>query len=154
MTVWLSEDEQRVWRLQLELYRRLITMLEQNMQSEAGLSHAYYVILAMLSEAPERRLRMNELASQVFSSPSRVSHAVDRLAERGWVERQKVTGDKRGAMAVLTDEGMKVLQAAAPGHVRLVREYLFDLITPEQLERLDEIYSRLLEKMEQQSRRR
>ena len=153
MTVWLSENEQRVWRLQLALHRRLIAMLEQNMQSEVGLSHAYYVILAMLSEAPDHKLRMNELATQVFSSPSRVSHAVDRLAERGWVVRQKVTGDKRGAMAVLTDEGMEVLQAAAPGHVRLIREYLFDLLTPEQLAGLDEIYTRLLDKMEQQSRR-
>ena len=154
MTVWLSEDEQRVWRLQLAINRRLIAMLEQNMQSEVGLSHAYYVIMAMLSEAPERKLRMNELASQVFSSPSRVSHAVDRLAERGWVERQKVTGDKRGAMAVLTDEGMRVLRAAAPGHVRLIREHVFDLLTPEQLAELDEIYTRLLEKMEQQPHRR
>ena len=152
--MWLSEDEQRVWRLQLAINRRLIAMLEQNMQSEVGLSHAYYVIMAMLSEAPERKLRMNELASQVFSSPSRVSHAVDRLAERGWVERQKVTGDKRGAMAVLTDEGMRVLRAAAPGHVRLIREHVFDLLTPEQLAELDEIYTRLLEKMEQQPHRR
>lgn len=153
MTVWLSEDEQRVWRLQLALHRRLIGMLEQRMQSEVGLSHAYYVILAMLSEAPDHRLRMNELATQVFSSPSRVSHAIDRLAERGWVVRQKVTGDKRGAMAVLTDEGMEVLQAAAPGHVRLIREHLFDLITPEQLHELDQIYTRILEEMGQGSPR-
>lgn len=147
MTIWLSEGEQRVWRMQLALSRRLTTMLEQSMQSEVGLSHAYYVILAMLSEAPEQRLRMNELATQVFSSPSRVSHAVDRLAERGWVERQKVAGDRRGAMAVLTEQGMQVLQAAAPGHVRLVREHLFDLLTPDQLTALDQIYTRLLTQM-------
>lgn len=151
MTVWLSEDEQRVWRLQLELQRRLMALLEQNMQSEVGLSHAYYVILAMLSEAPDRQLRMNELASQVFSSPSRVSHAVDRLAERGWVVRRKVAGDKRGAMAALTDEGMQVLQTAAPGHVRMIREYLFDLVTPDQLAALDKIYTQLLARMGQAS---
>lgn len=147
-TVWLSEAEQRVWRQQLAIYRRLTTLLEQQMQAEVGLSHAYYVILAMLSEAPGRQLRMSELAAQVTASPSRVSHAVDRLVERGWVERRKVPEDRRGAVAVLTDEGMAVLEAAAPGHVRLVRENLFDLLTPEQLATLEEIYGTLLERLE------
>lgn len=154
MSVWLTEQEQRVWRLQLALQRRLLTLLEQNMQAAAGVSHGYYVILAMLSEAPDQRLRMSELAQQVFSSPSRVSHAVDRLVERGWVERQKVAGDRRGALAVLTEAGRRVLEEAAPGHVRLVREAYFDLLTPEQLAGLEETYSRLLAKMEQQEQSR
>lgn len=150
MTVWLSEDEQRVWRQQLAIYRRLTALLEQQMQAEVGLPHAYYVILAMLSEAPDRQLRMSELAQQVTASPSRVSHAVDRLAERGWVERRKVPGDGRGALAVLTDEGMRVLECAAPGHVRLVRENLFDLLTPDQLASLEQIYDTILQRLERE----
>jgi DNA-binding MarR family transcriptional regulator len=105
--------------------------------------HAYYQVLAMLSEAPGRTLRMSELARITTSSPSRLSHAVSRLEERGWVRRDKHPSDRRGALAVLTDDGFDVLAAAAPGHVAAVREALFDRLDDEQVTALREIFEQL-----------
>ena len=92
--------------------------------------HAYYQVLAMLSEAPDRTLRMSQLAELTTSSASRLSHAVARLEEKGWVRRDKHPTDRRGALAVLTDDGWEAVQAAAPGHVAAVREVLFDRLGP------------------------
>ena len=101
--------------------------------------HAYYEVLVRLSEAPERRLRMSELADATGSSRSRLSHAVARLEEAGWVRREECPTDRRGQLAVLTDEGFAVLAAAAPGHVEGVRRHLFDRLTPAQVEPLGRI---------------
>lgn len=95
--------------------------------------HGYYVILVALSEAPDRTMRMSELASATGSSPSRLSHAVTRLEENGWVRRGPCASDRRGALARLTDAGMAVLGVAAPGHVDGVRRHLFDRLTPAQV---------------------
>src|SRR5207248_7130274 len=97
---------------------------------------AYYQILVMLSEAPGRTLRMSELADKTWSSRSRLSHAVDRLEDRGWVQRLSCPSDKRGAFAVLTDAGYAVLEAAAPSHVESVQLLVFDQLTPEQVAQL------------------
>jgi DNA-binding MarR family transcriptional regulator len=91
---------------------------------------------------------MSELAERVSSSPSRISHAVDRLAERGWVRRERSETDRRGNLAVLTEEGMAVVERAAPRHVRAVRENLFDLLTREQLAVLDEVFSAVLGRLD------
>jgi DNA-binding MarR family transcriptional regulator len=93
---------------------------------------ADYEILVRLSEAPDRRLRMSELADNTLSSRSRLSHQVDRLEKAGWVAREACETDRRGANAVLTDHGFSVLESAAPTHVAGVREHLVDLLTPEQ----------------------
>src|SRR5438874_6139586 len=97
---------------------------------------AYYQVLAMLAEAPNRTLRMSDLARQTWSSRSRLSHAVDRLEEKGWVRRVTCPSDGRGAYAELTDQGFAVLQAAAPSHVASVRRYVFDQLQPEQVAEL------------------
>jgi DNA-binding MarR family transcriptional regulator len=102
--------------------------------------HAYYQILAMLSEVEGRTLRMSDLAAMTQSSQSRLSHAVSRLEANGWVLRRQCPNDRRGTLATLTDEGMAVLVEAAPGHVRTVRERLFDRLTPEQVEQFTAIW--------------
>ena len=130
---WLSEDEQCAWRAYLEATQRLFEQLDRELQHEVGMPLAYYQILAMLSEAPERTLRMSDLAQLTWSSRSRVSHAVDRLEEKGWVERISCPSDKRGAFAVLTAAGQRVLEAAAPSHVRSVRRLVFDQLSAQEL---------------------
>ena len=148
---WLDDEEQRTWRAFLAANRLLDEALDRQLQCDAGMPHTYYVILAMLSEAPGRALRMSELAGITTSSPSRLSHAVARLEEAGWVRREKSPEDRRGSVAVLTDRGWEVLAAAAPGHVAAVRENLFDLLTREQVETLGAICREVVAKLERGS---
>ena len=138
-TRWLSEDEQCTWRAFLSAMRLLMDELDRELQRDAGMPHTYYEILVALSEAPGRRLRMNQLADACQSSRSRLSHAVSRLEEAGWVRREACPTDKRGALAVMTDKGFAAIEAAAPGHVEGVRRHVFDVLTPEQVRQLGEI---------------
>lgn len=138
-TRWLDDDEQQTWRAFLAAIRLLTGALDRELQRDADMPHTYYEILVALSEAPGRTLRMNELADESQSSRSRLSHAVSRLEEVGWVERRSCPSDKRGSLAVLTPKGFAALEAAAPGHVEAVRRHLFDVLTPEQARNLGEI---------------
>ena len=138
-TRWLDQDEQRTWRAFLTAIRLLTDQLDRELQRDADIPHTYYEILVALSEAPGRTLRMSQLADLSQSSRSRLSHAVSRLEEAGWVRREPCPTDKRGSLAVLTDKGFAVLEAAAPGHVESVRRHLFDVLTPEQVSQLGEI---------------
>lgn len=138
-TRWLSEDEQCTWRAFLAAMRLLTDELDRELQRDANMPHTYYEILVALSEAPARRLRMNQLADLCQSSRSRLSHAVSRLEEAGWVRREACPTDKRGAEAVMTDAGFAAIEAAAPGHVEAVRRHLFDVLTDEQVRQLGEI---------------
>ncbi len=140
---WLDGDEQQAWRAFLRAAAAVEEALERQLQHDSGLPHAYYQVLAMLSEAPDRTLRMSELAGVTTSSASRISHAVARLEERGWVRREKHPTDRRGALAVLTDAGWQALLAAAPGHVGAVREAVFDRLDREQVRQLRAISERL-----------
>jgi DNA-binding MarR family transcriptional regulator len=133
---WLDDEEQRTWRAFIAAFRLLFEQLDRELQRDAGIPHTYYEILARLSEAPGRALRMSELAERTDSSRSRLTHAIDRLAERGWVRREDCATDRRGQMAVLTDAGMDTLRAAAPIHVEGVRSHLFDQLTAEQVGQL------------------
>jgi DNA-binding MarR family transcriptional regulator len=141
---WLDAEEQQAWRAFLTAVRLLFDILDRELQRDAGVPHAYYEILVRLSEAEGRRLRMSQLADASGSSRSRLSHAVARLEERGWVRRENVPGDRRGQIAVLTDEGFRMLAAAAPGHVEGVRAHLLDPLSPQQRRQLAEISNRLL----------
>ena len=142
---WLSDDEQRAWRAFLTFAAQLDEALDRQLQRDAGMPHAYYQVLAMLSEAPDRTLRMSELARITSSSPSRLSHAVARLEERGWVRRDKHPTDRRGALAVLTEAGWSALVSAAPGHVEAVREVLFDRLDPAEVAALRGTFERLVQ---------
>ncbi len=138
-TRWLSTDEQRAWRAYLEATQLLLDALDRQLQAESNMPHGYYEILVRLSEAPGRAVRMGELAERTRSSRSRLSHAVARLEERGWVRRSDALCDRRGQVATLTDTGYAVLAAAAPGHVAEVRAHVIDRLTPDQLAQLEAI---------------
>jgi DNA-binding MarR family transcriptional regulator len=141
---WLDGDEQATWRAWLYSTQLLQERLDRELTRETGISHAYYEILVQLSEAPERRMRMSQLAESCLSSRSRLSHAVSRLEERGWIRRQVCQEDGRGQLAVLTDEGFAALAAAAPVHVESVRTHVFDQLSAEQLAAVRDIGETLL----------
>jgi len=143
-TRWLQDEEQQTWRAFLMAMRLLFDELDRELQRDAGIPHAYYEILVRLSEAPGRTLRMSDLAERSGSSRSRLSHAVARLEEAGWVRRAACPTDRRGFLAVLTDEGFAALAAAAPGHVEGVRRHLFDQLTRQQVGQLREISQTVL----------
>ncbi|SCE72661.1 transcriptional regulator, MarR family [Micromonospora coriariae] len=145
MTRWLDSDEQRTWRAFLTASRALMDTLDRELQRDAGMPHAYYEILVRLSEAPDRRLRMSDLAETTGSSRSRLSHAVARLEAAGWVRREECATDRRGQVALLTDAGFATLAAAAPGHVEGVRRHLFDALSPAQVDQLRRISETLAE---------
>jgi DNA-binding MarR family transcriptional regulator len=133
---WLDAQEQRAWRSFLAATRLLHAQLDRELQRDCRMPHTYYEILVQLSEAPDRVLRMSELADASESSRSRLSHAVTRLEEAGWVIRESCPTDRRGAFARLTDEGFAALASAAPSHVASVRRLLIDQLAAEQLEQL------------------
>jgi DNA-binding MarR family transcriptional regulator len=135
-TRWLTPAEQCVWRSYVEATQALVDRLDRQLQRDSGMPHAYYEILVRLSEAPGRAMRMSDLAALAGSSRSRLSHAVARLERDGWVRRDECPTDRRGSIAVLTDQGFDALAAAAPGHVETVRSHLFDRLTPEQVGQL------------------
>ncbi|MFL6130303.1 MAG: MarR family winged helix-turn-helix transcriptional regulator [Mycobacteriales bacterium] len=154
VTHWLTDDEQRTWRAFLATSELLYSALDRQLQQDAKLTHGTYVVLAMLSEAPDRSLRMTDLARLANSTPSRLSHAVARLEERGWVRRDRSSQDGRGTVATLTDAGWDVLVATAPGHVEAVRRHLFDRLTPEQVRVLGEICAAVLDGLDPDRTRR
>src|SRR3954462_10172607 len=143
-TRWLDPEEQKAWRAWLYSTLLLQDRLHRELTHETGISHAYYEILVALSETPQRAMRMSELADRCLSSRSRLSHAVSRLEERGWVRRQVCPDDGRGQLAVLTDEGFAALETAAPVHVESVRVHLFDQLTPQQVENMRDLGETLL----------
>ena len=131
---WLTAAEQRAWRSYLSATQGLFDHMERDLHNRAGLSQADYEILVRLSEAPGRRLRMSDLSNETLFSRSRLSHAIKRLAGLGWIAREECPEDRRGAFAVLTETGFSALEAAAPGHVDMVRRLVFDALTPGELE--------------------
>ncbi|MGW8377830.1 MarR family transcriptional regulator [Streptomyces sp. ODS28] len=142
---WLDEEEQATWRAFLGASQRVREALDRQLQRDAGMPHAYYLILAMLSETEGRTLTMTELARRTRSSPSRLSHAVSRLEAKGWVRRGRHEDDQRTTLATLTDAGMTELEGTAPGHVEQARQALFDHLSREQVEQLHAICRAVLE---------
>jgi DNA-binding MarR family transcriptional regulator len=143
-TRWLTEEEQRVWRQFLTACQSLFGGIDAQLLRDSGLPHGYYEILVRLSETPGRALRMTQLAAASTFSKSRLSHAVSRLEQRGLVIREDCATDRRGQIARLTDAGLEVLKAAAPGHVEQVRRSLIDALTPEQVRQLGEISAAMI----------
>lgn len=133
---WLEPDEQDVWRGFLRMNAWIYDELEHDLRDRDGLSLIEYGILAHLSEAPEQRMRMRDLAETVIVSKSRLSHQIARLERDGHVRRENCEDDRRGLWAVLTDDGTAALHRAAPGHATRVRSLMFDRLTPEQVDQL------------------
>jgi DNA-binding MarR family transcriptional regulator len=145
---WLDDEQQRTWRAWLAVSELVPRALDAQLQRDAGISHAAYVVLAMLSEAPGRSRRMSDLARRANQSQSRLSHTVARLEERGWVRRERSADDGRGNLAVLTDAGWDVVATVAPGHVDAVREAMFAPLTPEQTRVLGDAMQAILERLD------
>ena len=145
---WLDDEQQRTWRAWLTASELVPRVLDAQLQRDAGISHAAYVVLAMLSESPTRSRRMSDLARRANQSQSRLSHTVARLEERGWVRRQRAAEDRRGSVAVLTDAGWDVVVAVAPGHVAAVREAVFGPLTADQTRVLGEALETIVAKLD------
>jgi DNA-binding MarR family transcriptional regulator len=145
---WLDEAEQAAWRRLVGVVLKLPAELERQLQRDAGLSHFEYWVLALLSEAPDRQLRLSELAAQANASLSRLSHVVTRLERRGSVARAPSPDDARATLAVLTDEGLEQVVAAAPGHAAAVRSLVFDGLDGQDVADLERVCGVILGRLE------
>ena len=132
---WLTDEEQQAWRATIHLSQLLLRQLDRDLAAY-GLNGRDYEILVELSEAPEHRMRMTDLADATSQSRSRLSHQISRMEKRGLVRRDDCEGDKRGTFAVLTSEGMAAIERTAPSHVENVRRHFVDRLTPRQLEEI------------------
>lgn len=148
MTRWLTDDELQAWIRLVAVVELLPGTLEQQLRRDSDLSHFEYFVMAMLSEAPGRRLRMTALAARANATLSRLSHVVSRLEARGLVERAPCPQDGRATNALLTDSGWDVVVAAAPGHVEQVWRVVFDALEPEQVGQLREIAGAILGRLD------
>ena len=142
-TPWLSQEQQRNWRLFLGGITVLMDQLDRDLRTQHDLSLGEYEILVRLSEAPHRSIRMAELAAAVAHSRSRVTHTISRLERDGIVRRDQCSDDGRGVSAVLTDHGFGILEKAAHTHVRGVHEYLIENAPPEEFAALGRIMVRV-----------
>jgi len=146
-TGWLNAGEQDAWRAWLDMYRLLLPALDRQLQSESRANFTDFEVLVHLSEAPQRRLRMSELADRTLSTRSAITRTVDRLAAREWVRRVRSADDQRRFYAELTVLGAEVLAEIAPGHVTAVRDLLIDLLTEDELAALRSIGRRVRRRM-------
>jgi DNA-binding MarR family transcriptional regulator len=142
---WLTDEQQASWRPFAALLFRVPAILDAQLQKDSGVNHFEYMVLVSLSEAPDRTLRMSELAAMASGSLSRLSHVVARLEARGWVRRESCPGDGRFINAVLTEEGWQKLVETAPGHVAAVQKLLIEVLSPEELDSLGVISTHVLE---------
>ena len=145
---WLTAEEQRAWRSFVAVVELLSRRLDAQLQRDAQLSHFEYFTLAMLSEAPERTLRMTGLAARTNATLPRLSRVVSRLEARGYVVRKPCPEDGRATNATLTEAGWEKVVRTAPGHVATVRAHVIDALSPDQLAQLSEICQRLLGKLD------
>jgi DNA-binding MarR family transcriptional regulator len=145
-SVWLSEDEQRVWRNHLAMTARLQAAMNRQLQAECGLSLADYDVLVALDERPE--CRISELGERLGWEQSRLSHQLSRMRARGLVERRGAVDDRRAAAVDLTADGRAALASAAPGHAELVRALVFDGMSASELRAVDRWTSGVLKRIE------
>ena len=141
---WLDPEERQTWVILASALVRLPAALDAQLRRDAGISHFEYQVLALLSQAPDRTLRMSELAIQAEGSLPRLSQVVARLEQRGWVRRTPDPADGRYTLASLTDQGLAKVTEAAPGHVEEVRRLVFDPLTKTQSRQLREIGRRIM----------
>ena len=147
-TRWLDDDERAAWVRLAAVVELLPGALEAQLKRDADLTHFEYWVLAMLSEAPERTLRMTALASRTSATLSRLSHVVTRLEGRGLLERFPCPEDRRATNARLTEAGWELVVASAPGHLDTVREYVVDALTPKQIAALATITGAILDRLD------
>jgi DNA-binding MarR family transcriptional regulator len=143
---WLNPTEMAAWRRYIVASRRLLEALDSDL-ADHELSMPDYEILAQLSDAPDRRMRMSELADVAMLSRSRLSHRMKVMEKAGWVRREACPVDKRGFFAVMTAKGWKAIEAAAPDHVESVRQRFVDLLSKDDQKVLAEIFSRVTDEL-------
>ena len=141
---WLDEDELRAWRNLQVMQNQLSAALGRELIERNGLSYVDYLVLAALTDRPDGRMRAFELGRELGWEKSRLSHHISRMAERGLVEKQKCSADRRGAHVAITSSGRKAIEAAAPGHVASVRRRFMDRLTKQQISVLGEISGTVL----------
>lgn len=141
---WLDDRESLAWRGWIDAASVVLRLIEQDLKAESGMTFDDYEVLVELSETTDRRMRLADLAEAVVHSPSRLSQRVDRMTEKGLVRRERDGDDRRGVWAVLTDEGLGVLEDAAPAHVESVRRHLIDRLGRDAIEQLAEILPKLV----------
>jgi DNA-binding MarR family transcriptional regulator len=132
--LWLDEREERAWRALQSMQMQLTARLARELAATSGLSYPDYLVLVALTDRPDGRMRMFELARGLGWEKSRLSHHVARMADRGLLTKEQCDTDRRGAFVVVTDEGRREIEAAAPGHVDAVRRLFIDRLTARQLD--------------------
>ena len=147
-TRWLDDGQMTAWVRLAAVLELLPGVLDTQLRRDAGLTHYEYYVMAMLSEAPKRTLRMTALAQQTNATLPRLSHVVKRLEDRDLIERFPCPEDARATNARLTPTGWKKIRATAPGHVATVREHVIDVLTPEQISQLAEITGAILKSVD------
>lgn len=150
-TAWLTDEQQQAWRTLAAVILKLPASLEQQLQRDSGLTHFEYWVLALLSERDDWTLRLSQLAAQANASLSRLSHVVTRLERRGWVHRTPCPDDGRANLATLTQSGYDKVEASAPGHVTHVKALIFEHLSPEDVDELERLCSRIAAAVEADS---
>lgn len=148
-TRWLSPRELKAWRSYIIASRRLLEALENDLDGH-DLSMADYEVMAQLSEAPGRRMRMSELADLAMVSKSRLSHRIKVMEQAGWIRREECAEDRRGYWAVMTEKGWRAIVAAAPDHVSSVRTRFIDQLSAKEQESLTAIFTHVTEELRSQ----
>jgi len=147
---WLTVAEERVWRRWLTLNARLSATLQRELQDDAGLSMPDFEVLVHLTDSPEGRVRVTDLARLMQWERSRVSHHVTRMERRRLVQRVECAEDGRGAFVVITPPGRAAIEQAAPGHVNMVRRLIFDALSPEEVDAFATIIEKMLAQLDNQ----
>jgi len=151
---WLTAEQLAAWKKLIAVVALVPGVLDQQLQRDAGLTHFEYFTLAMLSEAPERTLRMTALAARTNATLSRLSHVVSRLEDRGYVTRSPCPSDRRATNASLTEEGWRKVVATAPGHVDTVRARIVEPLDERDVADLDRVMTRILAQLDPEGRLR
>jgi DNA-binding MarR family transcriptional regulator len=152
-TRWLTPEQVAAWVRLAAVLELLPTALDSQLRRDAQLTHFDYYVLALLSEAPERTMRMTKLAQSTTATLARLSHVVQRLEGRGLLERVPCPTDRRATNARLTEAGWQKLQQAAPGHVTFVRDHVIDALTPDQVIQLADITQAILHRLDPEASR-
>ncbi|MDF5751492.1 MarR family transcriptional regulator [Spongiactinospora sp. TRM90649] len=142
----LTERELRAWRTSFRMVELLRARIEQQLQADSGLSNADYTVLALLSEAPDRRMRSYELGRAAGWEKSRMHHQLTRMSRRGLIARERC--GSRGIYSVLTEVGLAALKEAVPGHAQEVRRLFIERLTPEELEQFADLATKILSNLE------
>lgn len=145
---WLNHEEQLAWVAFNGVLIKLPFALDSELRRTGGIAHFDYLVLSVISESPQRTIPMSELAELTNASLSRLSHVVTRLEQRGWVVRTECPNDRRATNAVLTEAGLDMVEAVAPGHVATVRELVIDALSATQIRQLAAICQAILGRLD------